>query len=315
MAEMDYQTLIDAPTWGFIRASAAAYPPDTAALTIADQRRIYDAMCRAFHRGYPPGVRAEDRPFAGLRCRVFDGARPTVLYLHGGGFILGGLDSHDDICAEICARTGLLVVCADHRLVPEHLHPAAYDDCLAVAKALLAEGPLLLAGDSAGGILAAAVAQALRPDPGLRGQVLIYPGLGGDRNAGSSLTHANAPLLSRDDVLFYASVRYGGAEPAHDPTAAPLQAGDFSGLPPTLAIGAECDPLCDDAAAYAAKIRAAGGRAMALLEPGLVHGFLRARARVPRAAASFTRVIAALTAFAKGEWPAGDLPKAFFRFS
>ena len=191
---MDYQTLIDAPTWDFIRASAAAGPPDTASLTIADQRRIYDAMCRAFHRGYPPGVSAVDRPIAGVPCRIFAGALPAVLYLHGGGFVAGGLDRHDDICAEIRARTGFSVVCAGYRLVPEHPHPAAYDDALAVARALLAEGPLLLAGDSAGGNLAAAVAHALRTDPGLRGQVLIYPGLGGDRNAGSYMTHAHAPL-------------------------------------------------------------------------------------------------------------------------
>ena len=303
---MDYQTLIDAPTWAFIRASEAAFPPDSAALTIADQRRIYDAMCRAFHQPYPPGVTAQDRRIAGVPCRIFAGALPAVLYLHGGGFVVGGLDSHDDICAEIRARTGFSVVCADYRLVPEHPHPAAYADALAVAQALLAEGPLLLAGDSAGGNLAAAVAHSLRADKGLRGQVLIYPGLGGDRNAGSCLTHAHAPMLTRDDVLFYASLRHGGQEPAHDPTASPLQDPDFAGLPPTLAIGAECDPLCDDAAAYAAKIRAAGGRAMALVEPGLVHGFLRARSIVPRAAASFTLVIAALTAFAAGDWPSGE---------
>jgi acetyl esterase len=305
VAKMDYKTLIDAPTWAFIRASEAAYPADTATLTIADQRRIYDAMCRAFHQGYPPGVSAEDLPIAGVRCRRFGGTIPTVLYLHGGGFVVGGLESHDDICADIRARTGLGVVLPDYRLVPEHPHPAAYDDALAVARALLAEGPILLAGDSAGGNLAAAVAHALRGER-ILGQVLIYPGLGGDCDAGSYLTHAHAPMLTRDDVLFYGSIRHAGAEPAHDPTAAPLQDTNFSGLPPTLALGAECDPLCDDAAAYAAKVRAAGGRAYSVVEPGLVHGYLRARTTVPRAAASFDRGIAALTAFAHGDWPYGD---------
>ena len=303
---MDYQTLIDAPTWAFIRASAAEYPDDTVSLTVADQRRIYDTMCRAFHRGYPPGITASDGAIAGVRCRVFDGARPAVLYLHGGGFVVGGLDSHDDICAEISARTGLAVICADYRLVPEHPHPAAYDDALAVARALLADGPLLLAGDSAGGNLAAAVSRGLRGASGLRGQVLIYPGLGGDPDSGSGLTHAHAPMLTREDVLFYTDLRHAGPPPADDPTSAPLQDHDFSGLPPTLAIGAECDPLCDDAAAYAARITAAGGRAMAVVEPGLVHGYLRARATGPRAAASFDRIIATLTAFAAGDWPSGD---------
>jgi acetyl esterase len=93
------------------------------------------------------------------------------------------------------------------------------------------------------------------------------------------------------------------ARPPHDPTSAPLQDIDFTALPPTLAISAECDPLCDDAAAYAAAIRAAGGKAHAIREAGLVHGYLRARATVPRAAASFDRITTAIAAFAKGQWP------------
>ena len=220
---MDYQTLIDAPTWAFIRASEVASPPDAAALTIADQRRIYDAMCRAFHQGYPPGVTAADGPVVGVPCRIFPGALPNVLYLHGGGFVVGGLESHADICAEIRARTGFAVVCAGYRLAPEHPHPAAYDDALAVARALLAEGPLLLAGDSAGGNLAAAVCHALRADPGLRGQVLIYPGLGGDRNAGSCPTHAHAPILTRDDVLFYAGIAMAGRSRSTTPAPRPCR--------------------------------------------------------------------------------------------
>ena len=136
----------------------------------------------------------------------------------------------------------------------------------------------------------------------IAGQVLIYPGLGGDRDAGSYLTHAHAPMLTRDDTLFYAAIRHAGAEPAPDPTFAPLSDTDFSDLPPTLAIAAECDPLADDARAYAARITAAGGTALAVTEHGLVHGYLRARATVPRAAASFARIIAALRDMAAGNW-------------
>ena len=140
------------------------------------------------------------------------------------------------------------------------------------------------------------------------GQVLIYPGLGGDVDRGSYLTHANAPMLTRDDVLFYKDIRHGGPPPEGDPTVNPLQDRDFSGLPPTLAIAAECDPLADDAHDYAAKIPAAGGRAHAVTEPGLVHGFLRARQSVPRAAACFDRITAAITAFAETRWPFGETP-------
>ena len=307
MAGPDYQSLIDAPTWAFIRATDAAYPPDTASLSIADQRAIYDGMCRAFRCGYPPGVTARDHKIAGVPCRDFAGAAPAVLYLHGGGFVVGGLESHDDVCAEIRGRTGLRVVCADYRLSPEHLHPAAFDDACAVARALLAAGPLLLCGDSAGGNLCAAVSHALR-GAAILGQVLIYPGLGGDPDRGSYLTHAHAPMLTRDDVLFYKDIRHGAPPPQGDATVSPLQDSDFTRLPPTLAIAAQCDPLADDARDYAARLTAAGGTAVWIEEPGLVHGYLRARATVPRAAASFARITATLSAMAARQWPEGDMP-------
>lgn len=302
MAAPDYQSLIDGPTWAFIRTTDSAYPADTASLTIAEQRAIYDRMCRIFHRGYPPEVTAQDVTVAGVPCRHYPGAVPLVVYLHGGGFVVGGLHSHDDICAELRAVTGLGVLAVDYRLSPEHLHPAAYDDALAVVKA--SAGPIILAGDSAGANLAAAVCHGLRgTGVTVLGQVLIYPGLGGDRSKGSYITHANAPMLTLADVEFYAGIRHGGAEVQGDPTVAPLQDSDFSGLPPTVAIGAQCDPLCDDAGTYAAAITAAGGRAQAWVEPGLVHGYLRARHSVPRAAASFTRICNAISKLSKGQWP------------
>jgi acetyl esterase len=261
-------------------------------------------MCRVFFQGYPPGVTARDEAVAGVPCRVYPGADPVVIYLHGGGYVVGGLHSHDDVCAEIRARTGLTVVAVDYRLSPEHLHPAAFDDACGVVRALATKGPVVLAGDSAGANLAAAAAHALRGSGvTILGQVLIYPGLGGDVNAGSYLTHAHAPMLSRDDVLFYKDIRHGGPPPEDDATVYPLRDTHFAGLPPTLTIGAQCDPLADDARDYAAKIRAAGGQAQWVEERGLVHGYLRARASVPRAAASFTRIVETISAFAAGRWP------------
>lgn len=303
---MDYQTLIDAETWAFIKANDDAYPPDAASLSIEGQRAVYDAMCRRFHHGYPSGIVAEDRKIGGVACRVFTGTAPVIVYLHGGGFVVGGLDSHDDVCAEMRAATGLTVICPDYRLSPENLHPAALEDALAVIRAVT--GPVLLAGDSAGGNLAAAASHVLRGDSGvvLLGQVLIYPGLGGNVDAGSYLTHAKAPMLTRDDVLFYAGIRHGGLVPKGDPSVSPLQDVDFTRLPPTVTFGAECDPLCDDARTYAQAITAAGGRAHWITEQGLVHGYLRARHSVSRAAASFTRITTALSALARSDWPYGD---------
>jgi acetyl esterase len=300
----DYQTLIDAPTWAFIAKTNASYPENTATLSIADQRAIYDRMCAAFDSPYPPGVTSHDQPIAGVPCRVYPGVQPTVLYLHGGGFVVGGLHSHDGICADIRGATGLTVVSADYRLSPEHKHPAAFDDACAVARALAAQGPLILVGDSAGANLAAATCHALRDETRqIKGQVLIYPGLGGELDRGSALTHAHAPMLTRDDLLFYRDIRHGHTPPDADPTVSPLQNTDFTGLPPTLAIAAECDPLADDAPAYAAKITEAGGRAHSVVEKGLVHGYLRGRHSVPRVTESFARITAAITAFAEDRWP------------
>lgn len=290
---MDYATRIDAETWAFIRRTDSYYPPETATYPITEQRAIYDRMCRAFFQGYPPGMVVHDAAVEGVPCRHYAGAtdRPTVIYFHGGGFVVGGLDSHDDICAEICAATGLSVIAADYRLAPEHLHPAAFDDAMAVVGAVA--GPKLLVGDSAGGNLAAAVAHARRGDADLRGQVLIYPGLGGDTDRGSYLDHAQAPMLTRADVLFYKGIRCaGGVAPVRDATYAPLHDTDFTGLPPTVAVAAECDPISDDARDYVARLLSAGGDAMLIEEPGLVHGYLRARSTVTRARDSFTRILA-----------------------
>lgn len=304
MTKPDYQTLIDAPTWAFIEKTNASYPENTATLSIAEQRAIYDRMCQAFDTPYPPGVTAHDERIAGVPCRVYPGGTPTVIYIHGGGFVVGGLHSHDGICADIRGATGLTVVSVDYRLSPEHKHPAAFDDACAVTRALAAKGPLVLVGDSAGGNLVAATCHALRKEGlPIRGQVLVYPGLGGDLNSGSYLFHAEAPMLTRDDVLFYKDIRHDGPPPDGDPTVSPLQDTDFSGLPMTLAIAAECDPLADDPRDYATKIANAGGRAQWVVEPGLVHGYLRSRHSVPRITESFTRITDTITAFAENRWP------------
>lgn len=301
---MDYNLLIDDETWAFIRKTAEFYPPDTVDMSITDQRHVYDTMCRAFNQGRPEGVSAKDRDYNGVPVRIYDvGESDVVLvYFHGGGFVVGGLDSHDDICAEICARTGFRVVAVDYRLSPEHPHPAGFQDAWDATRYVSAEGPtrLLLCGDSAGANLGAAVAHHARGRIAIAGQVLIYPGLGGDVNTGSYLTHANAPMLTREETIFYMDIRQADRR---DPTAAPLCDNGHSNLPRTVTVSAECDPLADDARQYAAAIIAAGGDAHWINESGLVHGYLRARTSVTKARDSFGRIIAALTDLGAGLWP------------
>jgi len=301
---MDYGTLIDDETWAFIHKTAEFYPPDATEMSIAQQRRVYDAMCRAFMQERPRGVTSRDRAYNGVPVRIYETGKPdvTVMFFHGGGFVVGGLESHDDVCAEICAKTGFRVVAVDYRLSPEHPHPAAFQDAWTATKyaALTHPKMLLLCGDSAGGNLAAAVAHHARGKIDIAGQVLIYPGLGGDANAGSCLVHAHAPMLTREEVVFYMDIRQAAQG---DPTAEPLYDTDFRNLPETVSISAECDPLSDDARDYVAAITAAGGRAQWIFEPGLVHGYLRGRTTVARARDSFGRIIAALTDLGVGHWP------------
>lgn len=301
---MDYDTLIDTETWAFINRTGEFYPPDATDMSIADQRRVYDRMCEAFRQPRPEGVFCQDRDCFGVPCRLYEAGESdaTVVFFHGGGFVVGGLESHDDVCAEICARTGFRVLAVDYRLSPEHKHPAAFDDAVAATQYVLQTWPgtLLLCGDSAGGNLAAATTHALRGKAEIAGQVLIYPALGGDHDAGSYLDHANAPMLTRDEVLYYLAIRENDP---NDPTAGPMTDSNFNGLPKTVTVAAECDPLADDARIYAERIKAVGGLAHCIEEPGLTHGYLRARTTVTRARDSFDRIVAALAAMGRGDWP------------
>ncbi|RWL81655.1 MAG: alpha/beta hydrolase [Mesorhizobium sp.] len=292
---------LDPELWDYIDKVNSWYPPEIVAAPIADQRAVYNRMCIAFHQGHPEGVTTSDGIVATAahaipvrRYRMEGKPAAIVVYYHGGGFVLGDLASHDDICAEICAGTGFEVVSADYRLAPEYLHPASFDDALAVFDWVAATSalPIVLCGESAGGNLAAAVAQATRRHARHAiGQVLIYPGLGGDETGRSYIEHAEAPLLTLADIEFYRRVRSAPGQSLDDPTFSPLRNRDFSGLPPTVIVTAECDPLSSDGETYRDRIVAAGGQAWWREEKRLVHSFLRARSAVPKAAEAFARII------------------------
>jgi acetyl esterase len=293
----------------FLAETAALYPDDAVDFTMAEQRGFYDALCRHFRKARPADVTVEDSLLstsaAAIPLRHYippDPASPRVLYLHGGGFVVGGLDSHDDICAELCSRARVCVTAVHYRLAPEHRFPASFDDCLAVYASLAAQGPVTIAGDSAGGNLAAAIALHAR-DHGLmapRGLVLIYPGLGGDRSRGSYVERADAPGLSTRDVAWYAETYLGGGEPAPAlrKFAMPLSETDWRGLPPAFLVACEWDPLRDDCFEAAAALAAAGVPSRVRLEPQLVHACLRARHISAPAAALFTAIVEAVAALA-----------------
>lgn len=165
--------------------------------------------------------------------------------------------------------------------------------------------PIVVVGDSAGGNLACSVCHARRGSAHAPiGQVLIYSGLGSDLTQGSFVEHAEAPMLTTRDTMFYKTIRTGGdASVLRDKRCTPLNDVDFSNLPPVVAVSADCDPLRDNSPDYVERVRAAGGKAHWINEAGLVHGYLRARHSVGRARESFARICDAIASLGKSAWP------------
>lgn len=306
----DYRALLDNEVWAFLDETARHYPDNAVDFTVPEQRVVYNKMCAAFDRGRPSGITVKDAPFGGVPCRVYSPSKSpkgTIFFCHGGGFVVGGLDSHDSICAEFCAITGLRVVAVDYRMSPENPHPDDFNDAWdafeAVSTAYI--GPIVMCGDSAGGNLVCAVTHHARGriDGRIAGQLLIYPGLGGDHSKGSYITHAEAPGLTTRDMAFYMNIRSNGQDKTGEPTYAPLHDTDFRALPATVIITAQCDPLSDDGKDYRDALIAAGGQAVWVNEAGLVHAYLRARVMSGKAAASFRRMTRALSTLVGGELP------------
>ena len=305
---MIYDSEIDKETWAFIEKTKSFYSDELLSHSIEQQRLEYNQMCRAFdtHRQYELIITTEKWDTIPVRIYEPQNSIGTLIYFHGGGFVVGDLDSHHDVCASLAEKSQLRVVSVAYSLAPEHKHPAQFNDAyhaVKIASNTYPE-PLIVAGDSAGGNLAACVCHSLRStDINLSGQVLIYPSLGTKMDSKSFIIHSNAPLLSTKDMLYYKKIRCENDVPEDDATFAPLNDEDFSNLPPTIVFTAACDPLVDDGEKYCEKITNSGGLAKWINEAGLVHGYLRARSEVARARNSFERIAFAAVSLAQKKWP------------
>ncbi len=216
----------------------------------------------------PPGVAAD---------------APLVVWFHGGGWVLGGPAQYDWACSSIAEDAGALVVAVDYRKAPEHRAPAATEDAIAAtrwiadhAAELGATGPLVVAGDSAGGNLAALVAIAARDagDLDVAGQALVYPGVDLTTSFPSIRELADAPILTREDIdAFRGHYLADEVDPA-DPRVSPWFVDDLAGVAPALVQTAEHDPLRDEGTAYADRLAAAGVSTRHTRYVGVPHGFL-----------------------------------------
>lgn len=228
---------------------------------------------------------AGDRPARSYRpAAAGDRRLPGLLYLHGGGFVIGGLDSHDLPCAWLAERAGCAVVSLDYRLAPEHRFPAAIEDAAAALGWLADHGAtvgidtarLAVGGDSAGGNLAAVVARRSRDGlaPPLVAHLAVYPWVDLDCHRPSVTANGTGYLLEAADLEWFREQYAPDTTDWSHPDLSPLAAPDLSGLPPAVVATAELDPLRDQGDEYARRLQEAGVPVRHLRAPGLVHGFL-----------------------------------------
>jgi acetyl esterase len=272
------------------RIQRAARPP-WHAMTPEQARDAYRAAAEILEPPRAPLQRVHD-----LRIPADDGhalpARlyadsmdvlPVLLYLHGGGFVIGGIDTHDSLCRQLALRSGAAVVSLDYRLAPEHRFPTAVDDAWAAMRWLATNGAsvgvdgsrLAVGGDSAGGTLAAVCALLARDQHlPLALQLLITPGTGAAADTASHQVFANGFLLDAADIAWFFD-HYIDRGQRRDWRFAPLLADELDEVAPACVILAECDPLVDEGLAYADRLRAAGVPVELELYRGLTHDFIK----------------------------------------
>ena len=292
---------LDRDLAGMLEKAAAAGLPSIAELTPDEARervREGDALCPA-----GPAMRTVTEQRLGpaeIPVRRYEPADPrapaAVVWFHGGGWVTGDLNYSDEICRLIADTAGCEVLSVDYRLAPEHRFPAAVEDGLAAVRSVATGGagglprPVVLAGDSAGGNIAAVCAQQLAPDPdlALAGQLLVYPVLDDDVTRDSYRRNDGLVLGPREMGWFFD--QYCPPSERRSPLFAPLRARELAALPATTIAIAGHDPLYDEGAAYARALAAAETEVTLLDYPSLVHGFLRFTGVVPAAAAAAREV-------------------------
>jgi acetyl esterase len=210
-------------------------------------------------------------------------APPVLVYFHGGGWVIGDLDTHDVLCRQLTAEAGICVVSVDYRLAPEHKFPAAVDDAWAATRWVVAHAAelgvdgerLAVGGDSAGGNLAAVVALLARDHggPAIALQALVYPVTDAGTQTGSYRDFSDGFLLTRETMQWFFDQYLKTDADKADWRVSPLRARSLAGLPPTLVVTAGFDPLRDEGDAYALALRNAGVRVDAVCYGGMIHGF------------------------------------------
>jgi acetyl esterase len=231
-------------------------------------------------------------------------ALPTLVYYHGGGFVIGNLDTHDGLCRMIANEAGVRVIAVDYRLAPERKYPAAVEDAHAALRHVEANASdlgvdanrIAVGGDSAGGALAAIVTQIAKEEdgPAIAYQLLLFPVTQIGDETGSYKTFAEGHFLERATLDWFFAHYLPAASDANEPRISPLAAQSLAGLPPAYLMTAECDPLHDEGLRYAERLRDAGVEVEIADHPGLVHDFIYLQGVLPQAGPALKSACAAL---------------------
>ena len=268
-------------------ASLGVRPYDE--LTVEEARQQAEDGAPVLFGPKPDVASIEDTVIDGVPVRLYKpagtGMERVVVYFHGGGWVIGSLDTHDGSCRALANHSGCAVASIGYRLAPEHRFPAAVDDCWAVTRWALDEaGTVAVAGDSAGGNLAAVMAlKARNAGLPLAGQVLVYPVTDWRFDTASYSRNADGYGLTRAAMRWFWDHYLGPSEGAH-PDASPLRAESLAGLAPALVVVCEFDPLHDEGVAYAERLRQAGVPVRLTEYEGMIHGFIRLQAMIDRSA-------------------------------
>jgi acetyl esterase len=249
-----------------------------------DEARQMMKLLTAVEGQPEPVARVEDRTIAGVPARVYgadSGSLPILVWYHGGGWVIGDLDTTDGVARKLANRAGALIVSVDYRLAPEHPYPAPIEDCWSVLEWVAANGAELggdpsriaVGGDSAGGNISALMAIKAR-DAGrsLRQQLLVYPATDLTLSFPSIDENGEGYLLTKDSMVWFVNHYLGGADPK-DPHISPYYVDDLSGLAPAHIITAEFDPLRDEGEAYGERLKEAGVPVDVKRYDGMIHGF------------------------------------------
>jgi len=286
---------LDPQVKAVLELAITAGRPPYHTLSPKDARQLF-LETRPFSTPAPPAIGtvrnlAADGPLGQIPLRLYrpagvpDAARlPVYVYFHGGGWVIGDLESHDVLCRQLTAESGACVIAVDYRLAPEHKFPAAADEAEAATRWIVAHAAelgvdaarLAVGGDSAGGNLAAVVALMARDagGPPIALQVLIYPVTDVGSESPSYTDFADGYLLTRDSMRWFTAHYLSKPADGADWRVSPLRAPSLTGLPPALVITAGFDPLRDEGAAYATRLREAGVTVDYVAFGGMIHGFV-----------------------------------------